>query len=255
MTQSNHYLPPESLGLAPSYQRLAGRKILVVGGGQDSRGVADPPMGNGRAMAILFAREGAIVAVGDKSGQAAEETCGKISAVGNKSFALELDVRDPQQIETQITAAHTKLGGLDGLVYNVGFGNEMFFENMTAESWDAVMQVNLRGAALVLKAALPLLSNNAAITLTSSTASIKPGSQVPAYDASKAALAALMRHAAFEGKERGIRANVVAPGLMDTALGRRASLKRPSRSTTVIPLGRQGTGWEVAYLSLFFTKQ
>ena len=245
------YLPAESLGQASSGQRLKQRKILIVGGGQDERGVEDAPIGNGRAMAVLFAREGAHVAVADKNLPSAQTTCEQIAAEGNQAFAVQMDVRDPTQVETQVKAAHQTLGGLDGLVYNVGFGNEMFFENMTAESWDAVMQVNLRGAALTLKAALPLMSDNGAITITSSTASIKPGSQIPAYDASKAALAGLMRHTAFEGAKRGIRANVVAPGLMDTALGRVASQKRPSRSQTFIPLGRQGTGWEVAYLSLF----
>ena len=245
------FLPPESSGQAPSNQRLSNRKILIIGGGQNDQGLADPPVGNGRAMAILFAREGATVAVADKNLAAAEITRDIILAENNHAIALAMDVRDPEQVAHQVQAAHKQLSGLNGLVYNVGFGNEMLFENMTAASWDAVMEVNLRGAALVLKAALPLLDDNSAITITSSTASIKPGSRIPAYDASKAALAGLMRHTAFEGAKRGIRANVVAPGLMDTALGRIASQKRPSRSKTRIPLGRQGTGWEVAYLSLF----
>lgn len=251
MNDTNSYLPKESQGLAPSYQRLKDRKIIIIGGGQDERGIDNAPMGNGRAMAILFAREGATVAVADKNLASAERTCEVIEAEGNKAFALALDVREPTMIEQQIAQAHATMKGLDGLIYNVGFGNEMLFENMTAESWDSVMTVNLRGAALTLKAALPLMSDGSAITITSSTAAIKPGSQIPAYDASKAGLAGLMRHAAFEGAKRCIRANVVAPGLMDTALGRIASQKRPSRAKTRIPLHRQGTGWEVAYMSLF----
>lgn len=74
---------------------------------------------------------------------------------------------------------------------------------------------------------------------------------MPAYDSSKAGLAGLCRHVAFEGSRRGIRANVIAPGLIDTPLGRAASRARPSRSQTVIPLGRQGTAWEVAYAAVF----
>ena len=85
----------------------------------------------------------------------------------------------------------------------------------------------------------------------SSTASLRPGTNVPAYDASKAGLAGLCRHVAFEGSPRGVRANVIAPGLMDTPLGRAASRGRASRARTQIPLGRQGTGWEVAYASVF----
>ena len=85
----------------------------------------------------------------------------------------------------------------------------------------------------------------------SSVAGIKPGSRIPAYDASKAALGGLVRHVAVEGERRAVRANIVAPGLMDTALGRFASQGRPSRARTPVPLGRQGTGWETAYAVLF----
>ena len=77
------------------------------------------------------------------------------------------------------------------------------------------------------------------------------GTNVPAYDSSKAGLGGLCRHVAFEGSRRGIRANVLAPGLIDTPLGRVASRGRPSRATTNVPLGRQGTAWEVAYMTLF----
>lgn len=85
----------------------------------------------------------------------------------------------------------------------------------------------------------------------SSIASVHPGSGIPSYDASKAALAGLMRHVALEGAGRAIRANVVAPGLMDTSLGRWASQGRSSRARTPVPLSRQGTGWETAYAALF----
>jgi NAD(P)-dependent dehydrogenase (short-subunit alcohol dehydrogenase family) len=80
----------------------------------------------------------------------------------------------------------------------------------------------------------------------SSVAGLKPGSMIPAYDASKAALAGLCRHVAREGARRGVRANVVAPGLVDTPLGRLATQGRPSRAKTPVPLGRQGTAWEIA---------
>ena len=85
----------------------------------------------------------------------------------------------------------------------------------------------------------------------SSVAGMTAGSRLPAYDASKAGLFGLCRHVAFEGARRGIRANVVAPGLMDTSIGRLATRGRPGRATTNVPLGRQGTGWETAYASLF----
>ena len=150
-----------------------------------------------------------------------------------------------------VASALQLLGGLDAVVYNVGIGNQMGLQNVTPEGWDFAFQVNLRGAALTLKAALPHLPAGGSAVLISSTASLKPGSRIPAYDASKAALAGLMRHAAFEGARGRVRVNVVAPGLMDTALGRAASAGRPSRASTPVPLGRQGTGWETAYTTLF----
>jgi NAD(P)-dependent dehydrogenase (short-subunit alcohol dehydrogenase family) len=245
------HLPEESRGAAPGRGRLRGRRILIVGAGQDDRGVTDPPVGNGRAMALLFAREGARLALADRNLESAEQSAALARAEDGDAFAIEADVQRPEQIEAMVATAAERLSGLDGVVYNVGIGNQMWLSNVTPEGWDFAFAVNLRGAALTLKAALSRLSPGASVVLISSTASLSPGSRVPAYDASKAGLAGLMRHAAFEGARGRVRVNVVAPGLMDTALGRRASQGRPSRAGTPIPLGRQGTGFETAYTSLF----
>jgi NAD(P)-dependent dehydrogenase (short-subunit alcohol dehydrogenase family) len=150
-----------------------------------------------------------------------------------------------------VNEASIALGGLDGLVYNVGIGERHGLDATTPDSWDGVLAVNLRGAMLTARAALPILADGASIVFTSSVAGLKPGSRIPAYDASKAALGGLMRHVALEAAARSIRANIVAPGLMDTSMGRAASRGRPSRATTPVPLGRQGTGWETAYTALF----
>ncbi|MBN1655894.1 MAG: SDR family oxidoreductase [Deltaproteobacteria bacterium] len=251
MNEDLFHLAPESKGNAPGRGRLIGRRILVVGGGQQQYGLEDAPIGNGRAMCLLFAREGATVAVADQNLESAQSTCRAIGDQGGNGFAIRADVRNPDEIQAMVEKAWNDAGGLDGLVYNVGTGREMFLQNVTAEGWDFVLSVNLRGAALTLKAALSRIDDGSSIVLISSTASLRPGSRIPAYDSSKAALAGLMRHAAFEGARRYIRVNVVAPGLMDTAIGRVASKGRPSRSKTPIPLGRQGTGWETAYASLF----
>jgi NAD(P)-dependent dehydrogenase (short-subunit alcohol dehydrogenase family) len=249
------HLPVESRGEAGARGRLPGRRVLVVGGGQEEYGMEDPPIGNGRAMSVLFAREGARVAVADRNLEAAESTCRVIAAEGGNAFPIRADVRNPEEIEAMVQEADSTAGGLDGLVYNVGIGGEMLLQNVTAEGWDQVLSVNLRGAALALKAALPRMPEGSSVVLISSTASLRPGSRIPAYDSSKAALAGLMRHAAFEASRRCIRVNVVAPGLMDTALGRLATKARPSRAKAPIPLGRQGTGWETAYASLFLISE
>jgi NAD(P)-dependent dehydrogenase (short-subunit alcohol dehydrogenase family) len=105
---------------------------------------------------------------------------------------------------------------------------------------------------LICKEALPKLEEGASIIFISSIAGLVAGSRLPSYDASKAALGGLMRHVAMEGTRRGIRANIVAPGLVDTPLGRLATQGRPSRGRSPTPFGRQATGWEIAYAALFF---
>jgi len=244
-------LAPESCGSAPGRERLQGRRVLVVGGGQDDRGEVAPPIGNGRAMCVLFARERARVAVADRDLPSAEATVALIEREGGSAFAIAADVAEPNDVTAMVSNAATTSGGLDGLVFNVGIGAGMWLDGSTPEIWDRVLTVNLRGAMLTLRAALPVLSSGASIVLISSIASMRPGSRLPSYDASKAALGGLMRHAGIEGERRGIRVNVVAPGLMDTSIGREATRGRPSRAKTPVPLGRQGTGWETAYAALF----
>jgi NAD(P)-dependent dehydrogenase (short-subunit alcohol dehydrogenase family) len=141
---------------------------------------------------------------------------------------------------------------LSGLVLNVGIGQgSLGLGGTSAEDWDATCAVNLRAHFLVTQAALPQLGDRSSIVFVGSLAGLRPGSGLPAYDASKAGLIGLCRHVALEGAGRGIRANLVAPGLIDTPLGRLASAGRPSRSRTTIPLGRQGTAWEVAAVTTF----
>jgi NAD(P)-dependent dehydrogenase (short-subunit alcohol dehydrogenase family) len=247
--------PPsaESSGEAPGRGRLAGRKILVVGGGQRTFDAATDPVGNGRAMCALFAREGAHVAVADKLRASADETVARVTREAGRAFAIEADVTREADVQRMLGEAARGLGGLDGLVLNVGIGvGALGLAGTSSEAWDQTFAVNVRGAMLCCRAALPELADGSPIVMTSSIAGLTSGSQLPAYDASKAALAGLMRHVAREGAARGIRANIVAPGLVDTPLGRVASAGRPSRARSAIPFGRQATGWEVAYAALFF---
>lgn len=244
-------IPEESAGTAPGRGRLAGRRILVVGAGQQEYGLDDPPIGNGRAITVLCAREGARVVAADREAASVGDTVQRVHAEGNSATVCVADVSDPDSIEAMVAAAVQEMGGLDGVVYNVGIGAAPGLERATPDAWDAVMAVNLRGAMLTARAALPVLADGASMVFISSVAGIKPGSRIPVYDTSKAAMGGLVRHVAVEGERRAIRANIVAPGLMDTALGRVASQGRPSRARTPVPLGRQGTGWETAYAVLF----
>lgn len=251
-----HYVRPlsaESRGDAPARGRLKGRRILVVGGGQRVVDAATDPIGNGRAMSVLFAREGALVAVADINLASAEATVTKIGIDGGKGVAIEADISKPDDIARMVGEAEAKLGGLDGLVLNVGIGvGPLGLAGANAEDWDKALAVNLRGPMLACKEALPKLADGSSIVFISSIAGLVAGSRLPSYDASKAALGGLMRHVALEGSRRGIRANIVAPGLVDTPLGRLATQGRPSRTRSPTPFGRQATGWEIAYAALFF---
>ena len=226
--------------------RLEGRRILVVGAGTRRSDDPDAPIGNGRAISILAAREGAAVACGDVDLDAATETARLVGVDGGRAAVIVGDVSDEHDCVRIVDEAVQALDGLDGLVCNVGIGLGRGLEGTTAQEWDTVHTVNVRGHFLVCRAALPLMNDGGAIVFISSVAGLRPGTRMPAYDTTKAALAGLNRHVAFEGARRGIRANVVAPGLIDTPLGRRATEGRPSRGRTPVPLGRQATAWEVA---------
>jgi NAD(P)-dependent dehydrogenase (short-subunit alcohol dehydrogenase family) len=164
---------------------------------------------------------------------------------------LVADVTRPEDCAAVIAGAEARLGALDGLVLNVGIGEGRRLEGTKVDDWDRTFAVNVRAHFLVCQAALPAMADGAAVVFVSSIAGITPGSGLPAYDTSKAALGGLCRHVAHEGARRGIRANVIAPGLIDTPIGRAASAGRPSRDRTPVPLRRQGTAWEIAYAAVF----
>jgi len=165
MSEAPLHVPPESEGRAPGRGRLQGRRVLVVGGGQDDKGLTAAPIGNGRAISCLFAREGAYVAVADRVLERAEETVRLVHESDGRAVAIAADVQKPEQIGAMVERAQQALGGLDGIVYNVGLGKEMWLANTTPEGWDFTFSVNLRGAALTLKAALPVLAHGASVVL------------------------------------------------------------------------------------------
>ena len=244
-------LPAEATGSAPGRGRLAGRRVLVVGAGTRPCPDPDPPVGNGRAIAVLAAREGASVACADRDRAAAEVTAGLARAEGARAEVVVADVADPLACASVVEESAAVLGGLDGLVLNVGFGLGRGMAGTSADQWDATFAVNARAHFLVSAAALPVLAPGSAIVYISSAASMRAATGVPAYDSSKAALIGICRQAAREGMARRIRANLVVPSLVDTPLGRDASRSNPARTARRLPFGRQATAWEVAYATIW----
>jgi NAD(P)-dependent dehydrogenase (short-subunit alcohol dehydrogenase family) len=229
---------------------MVGRRVVVVGAGQTDYHMEHQPIGNGRAISVLLAREGARVLAVDSNAGAAAETVAIIEAAGGDADALVADVRGPRCGEQIIAGAQDHLGGIDGLVYNVGIPGVATLKASAPDLWDATLAVNLRGAMLTARAAVPAMEPRSSVVFVSSIAAIKPTGRIVAYEASKAALGALMRAVAFEGKDRSIRANIVMLGMIDTGIGRSADHKSP-RTSIPVPLGRHGTAWEVAYAALF----
>jgi NAD(P)-dependent dehydrogenase (short-subunit alcohol dehydrogenase family) len=245
-------MPAEAAGTAPGRERLAGRRVLVVGAGTRRVEGMEGALGNGRAISLLAAREGASVACADLSEEAAAATVAAIEAEGGEGRVLVADVGDPDSCRRLVGEAVEALGGLDGLVLNVGVLAPFGLKGTSAEEWDRVFAVNARSHGMIAGEALEAAADGSAFVFMSSMSGVLPGIGMPAYDATKAAVLALARQAAMEGAPRGIRANSVLPGVVDTPLG--AATPRPDgpeRDRLPIPLRRRGTPWDVAYATVF----
>jgi NAD(P)-dependent dehydrogenase (short-subunit alcohol dehydrogenase family) len=242
----------EATGTAPGRARLAGRRVLVVGAGTRVVAGMEGAVGNGRAIAVLAAREGAAVVCADVSDDAAAVTADAITDEGGDAHVVVADVSAPDACLRLVADAVAALGGLDGVVFNVGILAPFGLGGTGAEEWDRIFAVNTRSHALIAGAALEVMEGPGAFVFMSSISGVLPGLSMPAYDATKAAVLGLMRHAALEGASRGIRANAVLPGVVDTPLG--AATPRPDgppRERLALPLGRRGTAWDVAYATVF----
>jgi NAD(P)-dependent dehydrogenase (short-subunit alcohol dehydrogenase family) len=229
--------------------RLEGRCITVVGAGTQPSRDPDAPVGNGRAIAVHAAREGAAVICVDRDEEAAQATWRQITEEGGTAAVVICDVTTEEGCRIAVAEEGGRVP--DGIVLNVGIGYGMGVAGTSLEQWDKTFDLNLRAHFMLVRRALVIMPDGGSIVFIGSAAGLRPGSRIPAYDASKAGLLGLSRHVAVEGARRGIRANVLAPGLIETPLGRAASAGRPSRTRTPVPLGRFGTAWEVATAAIF----
>lgn len=239
--------------------RLQGKRAIVVGAGQ----TPGETIGNGRAISLLFAREGASVLCVDRHLDRAEETVALIAAEGGMSHALAADIREVAAGEAIVAAAQARLGGFDILVNNVGIGGggDGSCHRLTEEAFDRILDVNLKGLWRVTRAALPILreQGSGSIVNISSLAGIAGGGQM-AYEVSKAGVNRLTASVAQANAGKGVRCNAVAPGLMDTpmavagiaeATGQSLEAVRANRSGRVPLGGAMGTAWDTAYAALY----
>jgi NAD(P)-dependent dehydrogenase (short-subunit alcohol dehydrogenase family) len=240
--------------------RLKDRTAIVVGAGQSP----GEGMGNGRATALTFAREGALVLAVDRNLASAQETADMIKAKGGTAIAFQADVTSEDEIKAMVAEAHTRWGRLDILHNNVGVslaGGDAQLLEITEEAIDNCVAINLKSCIFAAKYAIPIMraQKSGAIVNISSVAAITLYPYV-AYKATKAAMIAFTEQLAYQNAEYGIRANVILPGLMNTpmAVDTRARAFNKTRAEmeaerdAKVPLRRKmGTAWDVANAALF----
>lgn len=198
--------------------RLRDRIAIVVGAGQSP----GEGIGNGRATALTFAREGAKVLCVDRNLASAQETVDMIATNGGTSLAFETDVTRDADLREMVTDAHGRWGRIDILHNNVGVslaGGDADLLAITDEALDRCVAINLKSCILAAKHVIPIMrrQNSGAIINISSIAAITTYPYV-AYKATKAAMIAFTEQLASQNAEYGIRANVILPGLMDTPM-------------------------------------
>jgi 3-oxoacyl-[acyl-carrier protein] reductase len=230
-------LPVDSAPLA--------NKVAVVTGA--SRGI-------GRAIAIELARRGASIIVNyNQNGIAAQEVVMAITNAGGKAAALPGDVSKVEDAQSLIKAATEKWGRLDILVNNAGITRDMLIMMMSEESWDAVMDTNLKGTFNCSKAAVRLMMKartGRIINITSVSGQIGNAGQTN-YSASKAGQIGFTKALAREVAGRNITVNAIAAGYVDTEIWANVPDEMRESFIKMIPLGRKGTPEEIAYAVAF----
>lgn len=239
--------------------RLEGKVGIVVGAGQ----TPGDTIGNGRAAALLFAREGAKVLLVDRDIASAEETAALIAKEGGTPRCLAGDWTRATDCTAYARACVDAWGRIDFLHNNVGIGGgDASPDQLTEETFDRILRVNLKGCLLSCQAVLPVMrqQQSGSIVNISSIAAVVYAAPLTAYKISKVGMNALGQSLALSNAKHGIRVNTIMPGLMDTpmaieGISRERNISkdqlRAARDSQVPLRGKMGTGWDVAYASLF----
>ncbi len=223
--------------------RLQDKVALITGG---ARGI-------GRAIAIVFAKEGADVVVADVNLEIAQKTALEIEGLGVKALALEMDVTNYDQVEEGINKILDKMGKVDILVNNAGITKDNLLLRMSPADWDAVINVNLKGTFNCIKAvSRPMVKQRSGriISIASIIGLIGNPGQAN-YAASKAGIIALTKTVAKELASRNINANAVAPGFIQTEMTAKLPEDLKKKMLEAIPLAKLGTPEDVANVCLF----
>lgn len=238
--------------------RLQDKIAIVVGAGQ----TPGATIGNGRATAVLFAREKARVMLVDRDLDSALETQRMIADEGGECFAFQADVTDEPSCVAVVEACLDRYGRIDILHNNVGIGEgDAGPAHLTEEAWDRIVGVNMKSVFLMCKHVLPVMREQRSGVITNiSSVAATCATGIVAYKTSKAGVNAFTHALAMGNAKHGIRANAILPGLMNTPMAVESISKArgiPREQLVAardkqVPLGqRMGTAWDVAYAALF----
>lgn len=206
--------------------------------------------GIGKAIAELFAKEGAKVAITGRRENVGSEV---VKEIGENAKFYKVDISDEKQSRKLVQDVYDDFGRIDILVNNAGIAKELEMEDMDTEFWDKIYDTNLRSHFIITQEALPYLieTGNASIIYTSSMAAIKAFDGQYAYGSSKAAIAQFMKMVAAVYADKGVRANAIAPGVIATDILKNAPEGYIDAIAETIPMKRLGKPEEVAQLVLF----
>ncbi len=239
-------------------QRLAGKAAIVTGAGQ----TPGDTIGNGRAIAVLFARAGARVMLVDSRPDSARETEEMIRQEGGEAFVFGADVTQLDDCRAMAAECASRCGRLDILINNVGTGGEELGPvSLKEANWDRIYTVNAKSMYFTCKHVIPYMERQASgsIVNISSIASVC-ATPMLAYKTSKSAVNSLTHSIALTYASKGIRANCVMPGYMNTPMAiegvsRLLGIKKEDlireRESRIPLAGGMGTGWDTAYAALF----
>jgi 3-oxoacyl-[acyl-carrier protein] reductase len=211
--------------------------------------------GIGRAIAEKLASEGADLALCDLDADWLSETAAAVEALGRKAKGYTVDVRSTQGVQDTVSAIHADFGSIDILVNNAGITKDTFLMRMSEEDWDSVIDVNLKGTFNFTKATSKIMMKQRAgaiVNIASIIGLIGNAGQCN-YAASKAGVIALTKSAAKELASRGIRANAVAPGFIQTKMTDALSDDVKQKMLDVIPMARFGQAGDVANVVAFLS--